>query len=525
MLRSDTPILSNREPDSRPRGTVHHLPSAAANPDYGTSENRRGMGSVTHSTGVSSGFPAESVVRIGEFENPATGGISGSGSLPAAANRTPGTEPAAANETTPAGTPGESRQVPVYHKSVKTGGSDNWGTPVDLFRTLHQEFQFTIDVCAEPHTAKLDRYWTVSDNALNQSWAGERVFCNPPYSDLSSWVKKAHEESLRGTLVVLLVPARTGSKWFWTHAVHGEVRFLKRRVRFLLPDGTPAPSGAGFDSAIVILDRNREPTTRYWEWETELVLSSAGGVRRTILGDRNGGTPAAANRNGSSDHAGGMSPNAAAKEEPRTVSGGRVWDSTNPGNPTAAATASSSDSAGVVSGNGNRGRGNWFRYRLVYLDGNYTDMVNRNNRDSRESPGDSREWKIITGDCLVVMAGMESNSVDSIVTDPPYGLGIFGKGWDRGLPPKSVWVECLRIAKPGIYLLAFGGTRTFHHLGVAIERAGLVLDPFAGSGSTGKGAVLNGFRFIGIEQEPEYAEIGRARVGAAAGKNKQLTMI
>jgi DNA modification methylase len=79
---------------------------------------------------------------------------------------------------------------------------------------------------------------------------------------------------------------------------------------------------------------------------------------------------------------------------------------------------------------------------------------------------------IICGDCLEEMAKMESNSIDSIVTDPPYGLSFMGKDWDYGIPGIHFWVEALRVAKPGCHLLAFGGTRTFHRLACAIEDSG-----------------------------------------------------
>jgi site-specific DNA-methyltransferase (adenine-specific) len=76
------------------------------------------------------------------------------------------------------------------------------------------------------------------------------------------------------------------------------------------------------------------------------------------------------------------------------------------------------------------------------------------------------------GDCIETMRGMPDNSVDSIVTDPPYGLGFMGKAWDA-LPPGLEWAEeCLRVLKPGGHLLAFGGTRTWHRLAVAVEDAG-----------------------------------------------------
>lgn len=67
---------------------------------------------------------------------------------------------------------------------------------------------------------------------------------------------------------------------------------------------------------------------------------------------------------------------------------------------------------------------------------------------------------------------MRDASVDAVVTDPPYGLAFMGKHWDHDVPGIDFWREALRVAKPGAYLLAFGGTRTFHRLVVAIEDAG-----------------------------------------------------
>ena len=76
------------------------------------------------------------------------------------------------------------------------------------------------------------------------------------------------------------------------------------------------------------------------------------------------------------------------------------------------------------------------------------------------------------GDCIETMNAMPPESVDAIVTDPPYGLGFMGKKWD-GLPPSLEWAEaCYRVLKPGGHIAAFGGTRTWHRLAVAIEDAG-----------------------------------------------------
>jgi len=81
-------------------------------------------------------------------------------------------------------------------------------------------------------------------------------------------------------------------------------------------------------------------------------------------------------------------------------------------------------------------------------------------------------FEIKHGDCLEVMRGMADNSVDAIVTDPPYGLSFMGKKWDYDVPEQAIWEECLRVLKPGGHLLAFAGTRTQHRMAVRIEDAG-----------------------------------------------------
>ena len=81
-------------------------------------------------------------------------------------------------------------------------------------------------------------------------------------------------------------------------------------------------------------------------------------------------------------------------------------------------------------------------------------------------------YQLHQGDCLETLRGMADNSVDSIVTDPPYGLAFMGKKWDYDVPKVEVWEECLRVLKPGGHLLAFAGTRTQHRMAVRIEDAG-----------------------------------------------------
>lgn len=79
---------------------------------------------------------------------------------------------------------------------------------------------------------------------------------------------------------------------------------------------------------------------------------------------------------------------------------------------------------------------------------------------------------IIEGDCLEEMRKMVDNSIDFIVTDPPYGLHFMGKAWDGCIPAIEIWANALRICKPGAMLAAFGGSRTHHHLMMAIEGGG-----------------------------------------------------
>ena len=83
-------------------------------------------------------------------------------------------------------------------------------------------------------------------------------------------------------------------------------------------------------------------------------------------------------------------------------------------------------------------------------------------------------YKIHLGSNLDILPTLADNSVDAIVTDPPYELGFMGKSWDSSGIAYSVelWTECLRVLKPGGHLLAFGGSRTWHRLAVAIEDAG-----------------------------------------------------
>ena len=83
--------------------------------------------------------------------------------------------------------------------------------------------------------------------------------------------------------------------------------------------------------------------------------------------------------------------------------------------------------------------------------------------------------KIIHGDCLEKMKEMPDNSIDTLITDPPYGLSFMGKKWDYDVPKIEIWKECLRVLKPGGTALIFAGSRTQHRMAVNVEDAGFIL--------------------------------------------------
>lgn len=117
---------------------------------------------------------------------------------------------------------------------------DDRATTPEVFEPLHARFRFTIDVAAAPHNAKLPRYFTPEVGGLEQSWAGERVWCNPPYSAIEPWAEKAHRAGAE--LVVMLLPANRTEQGWWQRQIEPyrrdgliAVEFLAGRLRFLKP--------------------------------------------------------------------------------------------------------------------------------------------------------------------------------------------------------------------------------------------------------------------------------------------------
>lgn len=130
--------------------------------------------------------------------------------------------------------------------------NDEWETPQQFFDTLDKEFHFTLDPCSTDKNCKCAKHYTIEDNGLLKLWRGERVFMNPPYSNIGAWTNKARLESqYELTFVVGILPAKTDTTWFhkdvWKKA---EIQFIKSRLYFELNGNTVGR--ANFPSMVVI---------------------------------------------------------------------------------------------------------------------------------------------------------------------------------------------------------------------------------------------------------------------------------
>jgi phage N-6-adenine-methyltransferase len=128
--------------------------------------------------------------------------------------------------------------------------TDDWATPQEFYDRLNADYKFTLDVAASAENAKAPKFYTAQDDGLSQPWFG-RVWCNPPYGKgIADWVKKAWESHHQNAaVVVMLLPARTDTKWFHDYALKGRVEFLKGRLKF-----GNSKTAAPFPSMLVIFE-------------------------------------------------------------------------------------------------------------------------------------------------------------------------------------------------------------------------------------------------------------------------------
>ena len=131
-----------------------------------------------------------------------------------------------------------------------SSATDDWSTPQDFFDKLNDEFHFTLDVCADENNHKCEHYYTKEIDGLIRPWVGT-LWCNPPYGrKIGEWVRRALFASVAGNTVVMLLPARTDTKWFHDYIYkrdNVEIRFIKGRLKF-----GGCKNSAPFPSMVVI---------------------------------------------------------------------------------------------------------------------------------------------------------------------------------------------------------------------------------------------------------------------------------
>lgn len=139
--------------------------------------------------------------------------------------------------------------MPAYMPEAK---SVEWYTPMEIFKPLYDQYQFTLDVCARDiDAAMLPKFFTPEQDGLAQDWTGERCWMNPPYGrGIDKWVAKARNHN-----VVALLPARTDTKWFHEHVLpYGVITFLRGRVKFINGETGQPMAPAPFPCMIVRWD-------------------------------------------------------------------------------------------------------------------------------------------------------------------------------------------------------------------------------------------------------------------------------
>lgn len=160
-------------------------------------------------------------------------------------------------------------------KAQEERKSVEWATPLTVFNALNQRFGFTLDPASTDENAKCEKHFTKEQNGLLQSWAGERVWLNPPYGkELPTWIDKARYEIEHGCpLIVAIFPPRSDTVWWHRNIpIAAEVWNVKGRVHFVNPDN--AADRPQDPSCIVVFDSSRrsERALKFWDWKADTFL-------------------------------------------------------------------------------------------------------------------------------------------------------------------------------------------------------------------------------------------------------------
>ena len=154
-----------------------------------------------------------------------------------------------------------------FDKIKFKGVNTVWATPPELFNPLNEEFSFTLDVAADKQNRKVKRYFDEETNGLEQSWKNEVCWCNPPFGRIvPKWVEKEKVESDNGATSILLLLAKTNTKWFHELCMTvSEIRFVKGRPKFI-----GAKYGLPFPLMLVIFKPNETEPCKIgsYDWKS-----------------------------------------------------------------------------------------------------------------------------------------------------------------------------------------------------------------------------------------------------------------
>ena len=143
----------------------------------------------------------------------------------------------------------------MIQNAMFSSNRDDWETPPELFSQLNAIYHFDCDVCAMPHNAKCDKYYTPADDGLSKRWSGV-CWMNPPYGrQIGKWMEKAYKSSLDGATVVCLIPSRTDTAWWHNYVMRAsKITYIRGRIKFV-----GAKNGAPFPCAIVVFGEINNP--------------------------------------------------------------------------------------------------------------------------------------------------------------------------------------------------------------------------------------------------------------------------
>lgn len=138
-------------------------------------------------------------------------------------------------------------------RGMFTSATAEWGTPVEFFAQLHDEFRFTLDVCATPNNAKVPAFYSEAQDGLSRPWHGV-CWMNPPYGrHIGTWIEKAYRSSREGATVVCLIPVRSDTAYWHEFVMRAdEIRLVRGRLNFDGDKGSPGSHNAPFPCAVVV---------------------------------------------------------------------------------------------------------------------------------------------------------------------------------------------------------------------------------------------------------------------------------